>query len=518
MELIKKNIHMDRIKYNAFSQIALEDDINIPDAKADVKGVNFEKGKVQIEEVRVSENNVLVKGALIYSILYQSSDDAARLVVLEGKLTFEEKVHMEGVSEIDAVNVHTELEDLTVSMINSRKLSVQTLVGMNLYVEELYDEDTTIDIYPEDGLEYCKRKIDIAQIAIQKNDIFRIKDEIEIPKNYPNLVEVLWDSISFGEFDFRVLDEKIQVQGEVNLFILYEGEGEEHPIRSFENTIPISGSLECHGSKESMVGDLEYIISQKELDIRPDFDGEERALGIEIVLDIGIKLYEEEEMEIISDIYGVNHEIVTQNKMVEYRKLLMKNIAKNKINEKIKIKNEGASILQLLHSQGKVIIDEERVEKDCIIIQGAIALQVMYITNDDNMPYKVTKGNIPFSYTMEANDIQKEDYFKIQAYVEQLHVTMLDSEEMDVKAILYFKTVIFQGVEQNIITEMEITDVEHKKIRDLPGMIIYLVKEGDNLWNIGKKYYVSVESIKRMNNLTSHEISEGDKLFIARGN
>ena len=33
-----------------------------------------------------------------------------------------------------------ELEDLSVGMINSRKLSVQALVSLNLYAEELYDE------------------------------------------------------------------------------------------------------------------------------------------------------------------------------------------------------------------------------------------------------------------------------------------------------------------------------------------------------------------------------------------
>mgnify|MGYP002509235698 CR=1 FL=1 len=30
---------------------------------------------------------------------------------------------------------------------------------------------------------------------------------------------------------------------------------------------------------------------------------------------------------------------------------------------------------------------------------------------------------------------------------------------------------------------------------NLPGMVIYMVKEGDNLWNIGKKYYIPVDSL-----------------------
>ena len=50
----------------------------------------------------------------------------------------------------------------------------------------------------------------------------------------------------------------------------------------------------------------------------------------------------------------------------------------------------------------------------------------------------------------------------------------------------------------------------------LPGMIIYVVKDGDNLWNIGRKYYVSVNKIRELNNLGSDELQAGQKLLIVK--
>ena len=41
MELIKKNIHMDRIRTQAVSQVTLEEDMNIPDQKPDVSSLCF---------------------------------------------------------------------------------------------------------------------------------------------------------------------------------------------------------------------------------------------------------------------------------------------------------------------------------------------------------------------------------------------------------------------------------------------------------------------------------------------
>jgi LysM repeat protein len=53
-------------------------------------------------------------------------------------------------------------------------------------------------------------------------------------------------------------------------------------------------------------------------------------------------------------------------------------------------------------------------------------------------------------------------------------------------------------------------------IEKLPGFAIYYVKPGDSLWQIGKKYYVSVQRLKDMNNLTSDEIHAGDRILIVK--
>lgn len=46
MELLKKNIHMDRTGAEAVSQITLEEDVNIPDQKPDAEKIVFRKGTV----------------------------------------------------------------------------------------------------------------------------------------------------------------------------------------------------------------------------------------------------------------------------------------------------------------------------------------------------------------------------------------------------------------------------------------------------------------------------------------
>lgn len=518
MELIKKNIHMDRVRADAVSQITLEDDMNIPENKPDVSTLNLEKGNVIIEEVRPGNGMVMVKGMLSFALLYHTMEAGSSLVALEGRIFFEEKINMQGVTPSDTVEIEGEVEDLTVGLINSRKLSIQSLITLHAQVEEIYDEEAPIGIHGSEAVEYRRLPMTLAQIAISKNDIFRIREEMTLPANYPNLFQILWNNISLGDVEFKVLEEKITVQGDVHLFLLYEGEGENHPIRSFETTLPFSGVLECHGCREGMLPDIRYRLGQQELTIRPDFDGEERAVGMELVLDISIRVYEEEETEILADIYGVSKEVHATTHKANLRRILSKVTGKTKVTDHIRIDGANAGILQLLHSEGQVALDHQEVVENGILLQGSLFVKVMYITGNDEAPYACTRAVIPYQYTLEVPGISAEDLGKVQGCVELLQVSMLDGEEMDVKAILSFATTVFQNVPVELIGQITVSEPDHEKLGALPGMVVYMVKEGDNLWNIGKKYYIPVNRLREMNDLDSDELQIGQKLLIVKGN
>lgn len=516
MDLLKKNIHMDRISGVAVNQITLEEDMNIPENKPDVSTINLEKGDLVIDEIKPGTDSVNIRGRLVFSILYHSMEEGSNLTLLEGKIPFEEKINLQGVTPMDTVAVEGMVEDLTVGIINSRKLNIQAVATLNAQTEELYDVEAPIGIHGEEKVEYRKMPLTIAQIAISKNDIYRLKEEVSLPSNYPNIFQILWNNISLGDVEFKVMEEKLTLQGDIHFFILYEGEGEDHPIRAFETTIPFSGVLECHGCREGMLPDIRYKLGQKELTIRPDFDGEERNVGLELVLEVTIKVYEEEKTEVVSDIYGVTKEVGTVTNQANLRRLLAKVTGKTKVTDHIKIASGGSGILQLLHSEGTVALEHQEVVENGILLQGSMPVKVMYVTGDDETPYAGVQAQIPYQYTLEVPGIAPEDMGKVHAEVEQLQVTMLDGEEMDVKAVLCFCTTVFQNVPIELITGITVSDLDSAKMSSLPGMVIYRVKEGDNLWNVGRKYYVSVDSLREWNGLGSDELRPGQKLLVVK--
>lgn len=517
MNLIKKNIHMEYLKSKASNQITLEEDFNLPEAKPDMDNVIFKNGEVKIKEVKTSGDHVTVKGELCASLLYASSDPKEQLARVEKEIPFEEIVFLEGVENGDNVEYSYELEDFSVSMINSRKASIRAMIGLRLSVRVLYDEEAATELYGDEEAEYRKKKLDIAEIAICKKDIYRIRDEVEFPAGMPNIANIIWSSIRVANLEFKVLEGQIAAQGELLAFFLFEGEGEERPVRFYEATVPFHGVIECSGCKETMIPDITWQISQKEYEVKPDFDGEERIVGIELVLDLNIKMYEEEQVEILSDVYGVTKEITAVTSPGTFKSLLVKNEGSHRMSGKLKIQPGAAKILQMMHSEAEAVLDETKVVEDGLELNGTLLVKCLYVTGNDEMPYCAMEGMLPFSYVMDVTGITNESTSNASVAVEQLSVTMSDSEELDVKAVIRVHAAVFCEHAEEIIKDIRVEQLDINKIKNLPGMVIHVAKQGDSLWQIGKQYFVSVKRIRELNGLSQDEIREGDKILIVKG-
>ncbi|MBQ8878182.1 MAG: DUF3794 domain-containing protein, partial [Lachnospiraceae bacterium] len=286
MELVKRNIHMDCQKCKASAQITLEDDVNISDSKPDAYQLIMDRGNVVIDEVKVSDDHVSVKGRLQFKILYLTEDKKGDVATMEGNIPFEEQIYMEGVETGDSVSVDWDIEDLTVGLINSRKFSVQSLVMLKSHCEEIRDEETAVDLENSEAVEFRKKNLDIAAMKICKKDILRVKEEVEIPGSFPNILSLIWWDVVPCNVEFKILSDKITAQGEIRAFFLYRGEGEEDEICHYETVIPFAGTIDCMGAEEGMIPEIRFVPECREVSVQSDFDGEERVITFELCLNL----------------------------------------------------------------------------------------------------------------------------------------------------------------------------------------------------------------------------------------
>ncbi len=516
MELIKKNIHMSKIKGNMFTQITLEDDFNVPDVKSDIDEIITDSGRILIESIRVSNGKVILKGKLAFSLLYGSFNDSRLIHNMSGEIVLDETINMEGIKDSDSVHVKCDIEDLSIGIINSRKISVKAIVGLKITAEDICDIQPVVDIVCDRKIDCLKKELDVSEIVIFKKDIFRIKDEIDIPSNKLNMAQILWDSLDVRSINTRLLNGKVDISGELQMFVLYEAEEENAPVQWFEATTPFSGNIELPECSEDMIGDISVNVANASVNIKPDFDGEQRVLEYELVLDLNIKVYAEENITIISDVNSVSKQLNPKFANAKINSLLMKNISKCKVTDKIKLDSEKGHVMQLCCSKGKVKIDNISTMENAIMVEGVVDIDMMYISSDDKLPICSQKEIIPFTQEVEVNNVNTDSIVTIRPSLEQISTNMAGNNEIEVKGYVSLDCLVFDGSSEEFIESVEECEFDKDIVQKSPCIVGYRVKSGDTLWKIAKKYYTSVDSLKTLNELRSDEIKEGDMLLVVK--
>lgn len=528
MELTTHTIYTNHMNCKSDVQITLEDDMNVPDTKPDIEAIIKIQGSILINDVVPSEDKVIVKGALVFSLLYQSNEDIRPIHNLKGQIPFEETVNMDNVAAAENVSCHYKLEDCQANLINSRKVSIksilslhccqiiqnQHLIGTDIISEDAARADMDNMAAP-DGLYKRFRDIYFTQLSLQKKDIFRINDEIAVPKGKSSIDTVLYYEMHTRNVQTKIIDDGIRIIGDINLFLLYTPEDEERRLEYIESEIPFDGIINCSGCNEDYIPDIEINIGTCQIEPKPDDDGELRLLDLEMLLKLDMKFYEDNTLRILDDAYSTACELNVLRETVPSQKLLVKNQSTLRVSDHIKI-SDGDRILQLCNSSGNIQIDEQIIVENGLQIEGVIELDILYITENDDKPLNLAKGMIPFSHIIEIKGISPNDTYELQPDINQINIIMVDADEVEVKATLSICAIVFTNQSSNVVTSINEAPLNLKKLQDMPGIVGYIAEKDGALWDIAKEYGTTINSIMELNDLQNENIQKGDKLLLLK--
>ena len=93
---------------------------------------------------------------------------------------------------------------------------------------------------------------------------------------------------------------------------------------------------------------------------------------------------------------------------------------------------------------------------------------------------------------------------------------MLTATEVEIKATINLNTLVFEKHIEPIIVNIEESEFTKEEYEQMCSMVAYRVKDNDNLWDIARKYYTTVDMLKEVNKIVDKGIKKGDKLLIVR--
>ena len=238
---------------------------------------------------------------LLVDLLYVGEEEG-KVYSLTSKLPFEETLNLEDIAGGDKMCLRWEIEDLSVHVIHSRKINIKALVTFYAVVDERKGVQLPEGL-SDDRISAKTKPMELLSLCVHKKDTLRVREEITLAGGKPNISELLWQSVQVRGLELRPGENCVKAKGELAVFFLYVGADEEAPLQWMEYSLPFHGEAECTGSSEELIPHIEAAVVQQGIEVKPDADGEERIFAVDVVLELDMKLYRQEEHLVITDVY-----------------------------------------------------------------------------------------------------------------------------------------------------------------------------------------------------------------------
>lgn len=534
MQLNKIKLHSCTTFASVQSQITLDDDYNVPDYRPDIVKVLKEKGELHFDEVKAAAGAAWLKGRLVFRVLYRSDQENGKISCLKGEIPFQEKLNMDGVQEYDVIQASGEIEDLTIGVIHSRKISVRAVILLKTEEPQEKEDELCVGIEADDGCEKRYRNTNILQLLCMKRDQCRQKSEITLPSSKPNVQEILWKSLEIRNLDTKMGQDGVKLSGEVLISVLYQEEEETDRVQWYETVIPLDCGVECDAGTEA---DIIYKVKARpasmELEVKPDYDGEERVLVLELVMNLDIRVWKEQEISMLEDVYSLKKEIIPVCTGVTLHHISVKNDSQCRLTEQMELAESQEKILQICSCEGTVHLESTELTEQGVRAEGILVTELLYITTDDQMPIGSAREIYPFEQLieipqqtarternkpeeLEALERKNKLQTELDCRISQLSAVMLDQDHVEIKAVIGLDLLAFEQEQIDNITDTREEPLDMEQLQKRPGLVGYIAKDGDSLWSIAKENHTTVEDILRDNHRTDEDLRRGEKILIVK--
>lgn len=313
-----------------------------------------------------------------------------------------------------------------------------------------------------------KEALCLNRVVAEKKEIIFAQEDMIVPDSKPDILNTISTSGVVCIYKKEIQEGKIKIDGNVNTYIMYMPDGEEEGVRGLNTSLDFSENIEIPNCLEGMQANIRTKIKSMECKV---ING--RKIGIKVAIEVQIKIYNKEEIEIVNDIPEMNgiqmlKENVTVNSLIGE--------GDNKIYAKDTIQIDSIDLLAEILKVNIDITDKDiKVSYNKVLAKAEANIKIMYLT-EDNRVNQVT-CRIPTVGFIDIPNISEDNICDVNYEIKNLVIKPNAQEEHSI----YIEMEI--GVSCNVYEEKQINFIQDLYHPDI------------NL-NIGKKQVLTMSGKK----------------------
>lgn len=497
----KETLDVNKVICEKREMINIQGDMIVPDSKPDILNTITTSGNACIYKKEVMDGKIRLDGNILTYIMYLADGSTDNMRGLNTGLDFSETINIPELETGMNVDVLPKIKFIECKVLNGRKIGIKVTleVSMKVYSKESIEIVTGLN---DENIQVLSQNMKVNSLLGDGATKAFVKENVAIPST-DNLAEILNMQISLVDKDIKISYNKVLAKAEVEIKMAYLTE--DGRICKTQSRLPLVGFIDMPNIKEENICETSYMT--RNIMVKPNAI-EEHSVYIELEVEISCMAYEEREIRTIQDMYCPGQKMDFNKTMVNT--ITDKQCKRNMCNirEKVNVPElENGTIVDVGINP---IINKESRLNGKIVFEGELELNFIF-TDTSAVGVNSKKVNVPFEQTVDGipENCKTDTNIEVnsQEFLNQAGVVSVNLD-------LSFETNSYRSASIPVINDISAQDEED--MQDY-SVIIYVVKAGDTLWKIAKRFGSTVDDIVRVNGIERPDrINVGEKIYIPR--
>lgn len=486
----------------------IEQDIIVPDSKPDALKIVNVIVTPYVNNYEVNKSGIKVIGKLNYFIIYKVSDDKFGTRGLYVTFPFSENLESKNITKDTNIMIEPRCKNVIYSLPNERKIAVKSEINFRVEISRNVNINLIKNFEDTSNIETkCKEEV-FDNIVCQKESVIASKEEVMLPKEADDFFELLKVEPRIVNTEYKDSYNKIMLKGDIDIDLMYIAQDSDEEVKKTRLSIPFSAMVELENISDRSRFDIRYVMEDFAISLNPDITST-KTFNIDYQIGSFVTMYEEEDIEYVQDFYSQNKELTYEEQVVD---VMAKNFVTSKdivIKENLNdVVPQNMRVIDYWIDTNNLNIESNMTE---VSVQGNAKLYLILQNSENNeLESKTIDIMVNEKYDVNASPIDN-----VYASVRNTNLSVTQrGNDLEVVLTLILDTNIESISKISIIDKIEDALLNNE---NLDSINIYVVKKGDSLWSIAKKYKTSVDKIVKTNEIENPDvINIGEKLLIIR--
>ena len=299
---------------------------------------------------------------------------------------------------------------------------------------------------------------------------------------------------------------KILVKGELKVKVVFLTDGE-CVLEKIENSMPISQIIEA-ATTEICSDFVTLSVPSVEVHAKTDSSGALRLIDVSAVIRADVSVYENEEIQYTTDAYSTEYETDFQRESVELKSIFEKFSDTYLCKGSVEISGSAVKSIEDIFCNG--LNYTVSLSGNEMLISGKANVSFLAVNSEDEL--QSFDRELDFQYKRATT---LGESFSASCNVTPTGIDYILSAEnkLDIRIETEISGLIFDASKKQIISDISCDEAKKKKKRSA-ALTIYFAQQGEEIWEIARKYNTRVDLICAENNINSDCVEQNQKLYI----